>query len=426
VAIVDHKIKWNNDATNTAPEERATVGDFHLTINGQPATTHNIANTVCHDLVVSLYGLTAGLTHDWWSIFGGRDRVFSFVRYRNGYLLPDVRLSFDGAAFEISAHQFAYPESDVRFWNAGHEVLTRQDAERALDTLITKVNERLEDRGILGSGAQVRWARVLNSRQDPDEAAFCEAAGALGKDPYRIDDATAADIERAADLFEGEARLEMLAGAKDSDRTRVFDWIEATKHRPSSYSRVANLSDIAARAAQIGSPNGRARWSWELGYQRARAMRRVLNLGTDARFASYKDIAKLLGAGPSFRPSDTVNGLRALRSESGNGPFIHLRKHAGGAAASASYLFTFARAVGDVACYPESGRAVVNDLKNAARQAAGRAFAAEFLAPLDEIESMQENGRDVTAIAEDFHVSTQVIEHQIENRDRIRRACASI
>ena len=57
----------------------------------------------------------------------------------------------------------------------------------------------------------------------------------------------------------------------------------------------------------------------------------------------------------------------------------------------AGNLFALARAVGD---------ATVNDLREAARQACGRAFAAEFLVPIEEIFSMRDDGHDVHSIAE--------------------------
>jgi Zn-dependent peptidase ImmA (M78 family) len=63
-------------------------------------------------------------------------------------------------------------------------------------------------------------------------------------------------------------------------------------------------------------------------------------------------------------------------------------------------------------------------LHSACRQAAGRAFAAEFLAPIDEIRSMREDGRDAVSIAEEFAVSTTVIERQVKNTERILAACA--
>ena len=68
---------------------------------------------------------------------------------------------------------------------------------------------------------------------------------------------------------------------------------------------------------------------------------------------------------------------------------------------------------------------MVNNLHDAERQAAGRAFAAEFLAPVEKVLDMMHHGRDVEEISASFNVTSQVIAHQIENRDRIRRACGA-
>lgn len=58
----------------------------------------------------------------------------------------------------------------------------------------------------------LRWSHVSRSLDNPDERAFCEAAGALGVDPYGISEADATFIEQAAELFSGEALLKFLAG----------------------------------------------------------------------------------------------------------------------------------------------------------------------------------------------------------------------
>ncbi len=83
------------------------------------------------------------------------------------------------------------------------------------------------------------------------------------------------------------------------------------------------------------------------------------------------------------------------------------------------------RAVGDVICFGDTRRSVVNRLHRAERQAAGRAFAAEFLAPVESVLEMVESGLDDDEIAGSFNVSPQVIARQIENRSRIREACTT-
>ena len=102
-----------------------------------------------------------------------------------------------------------------------------------------------------------------------------------------------------------------------------------------------------------------------------------------------------------------------------DGLHIHLRNHGDSKEAASGHLFAFARAVGDAACFPKHQLAPITELRSAYRQAAGRAFAAEFLAPSDEIEAMREDGRDIVTIADEFGVAQQVIERQIVNRSRI-------
>ena len=53
-----------------------------------------------------------------------------------------------------------------------------------------------------------------------------------------------------------------------------------------------------------------------------------------------------------------------------------------------------------------------------------RAFAAEFLAPAEQVSGMADDGLATDQIAEAFRVSEYVIERQGENRDRVALACA--
>ena len=69
---------------------------------------------------------------------------------------------------------------------------------------------------------------------------------------------------------------------------------------------------------------------------------------------------------------------------------------------------------------------MINDLHHAERQATGRAFAAEFLAPVESIVDVYEAGYDAEEIADEFDVSSYVIEDQMRNQDRIRGACHTL
>jgi hypothetical protein len=421
------QIQWRDDALNAAADERATVADFALWVGEVSATTHIIEGDreVHEDVTVALCHVANALAHRWWEIFGGRDRWFRLMPHRGGYALPDIQMTFDGAAFEIESHQYAYRNPKVRFWEAPRETLPREDAESQLSRLVEQIIERLNECGVRDSSPSLRWSRVRNSIADPDETVFCEAAGALGADPYQIEDSLAAVIERSAEVFRSEALMEFLAGARRVNVEVLIDWIRAAERRSPYCARISDLRAVG-QAAAAKAPSHPGEPGWSLGYRRARAVRQVISAGQagqDERFVGFRSLAERLGASRHYQLAREIDGLRALRTDLQDATYIHMRQHGARVASRAAHTFTFARAVGDAVCFPEhTDRSPVNDLHSAYRQAAGRAFAAELLAPIDEIRSMREDGHDEVSMAEEFGVSTAVIEHQIENESRILEA----
>jgi hypothetical protein len=421
-------IKWLDSAKNAAVEERATVGRFYAYFGDVPATL-NLRGKEARDYVrIALYGIVEGLAHDWWSIFGGRHKEFSLRHYRSGYLVPDLRFYFDGSAFEIHCPAFTYPgttpDHTTRFQDAGQAVLSRKQAEDAFSGLIEEVLARLDGQSVPETSAHRRWTRVRQSRLDPDESAFCELAGALGLDPYRVDDGVAGWIETAAALFEGEARNEAFAGTRPENLERLVSWVRETETRSPDESAVSDLKAIATQVADAAPRGGAFVPAWSLGYRRARAMRRVLDLSESQPVADFQALARTLGAGSRFQPALAAHGsgLRAMRTLDDGRAHIHvptLPRHL-----ERHLLFNFARAVGDIACFPDAaGRAVVNEAGHAYRQASGRAFAAEFLAPVEHLCDRLDSGEEPETLADSLGVDFRVVQHQVDNQDRIREAC---
>ena len=245
-----------------------------------------------------------------------------------------------------------------------------------------------------------------------------KAAGGLGLDPYDVSDDDAALIEESATLFDGEPLLEFLAGLRVPAVGRdALDWIRRSENRPRHKSRLPALDRV--REAVPNSSGADSDRPWARGYRCARAARRRLDLSRNDRFPSVSALTKRLGA-PNFGTAPFVPGIHALVRSDDGGTQVHLRRAGNGARA----LFALGRAMGDAIANPPAGRSAINDLHNAPRQACGRAFAAEFLAPVDEVLSMRGDGLDTDSIADAFGVSTEVVEHQTENAGRIRQACA--
>ena len=416
--------EWIDHGPNASAEERATLCRLSLDVSGENACTFfdPASNRACEHVTVPAVHLAEGLATDWWSIFGGRDREHPIRKYRTGFALPDVTLRFDGSTFDVRGEQFASRNPDVRFWQVGGEGLSRAAAESTLAEFVDGVATRLATAGLSNSEVALRWSRVSRSRVNPEESKFCEAAGALGVDPYAIAESDATFIERAAELFSGEALLEFLAGMDDTAREDLLNWVRRVETRPREQAWLPELDDIASRIGGAAARRSAER-GWATGYRAARAFRDVLNIPPGEGVSSPADIARRLGS-DSFICTAGVAGIPALVSRGDDDVRIHVRERGALDWARHAENFAFARAIGDVVCYRDPQRSVVNNLRQAERQAVGRAFAAEFLAPVTSVLYRVGSGCDLDEISGSFNVSPQVIDWQIGNRDRIRQACA--
>ena len=375
---------------------------------------------VRESLPVSVYPLAEGIAMDWWRLFGGRDVWRGLFEHRGGYAVPDIRWRFDGVDFEVKCWTRRYENPPAIFSNAAVERLGREDAERALGAFLTDVIGRLKECGVRDSGLQLQWRLLQKSRKDPEETAFCEAAGALGVDAYDISEADAAFIEKSSALFDGEALVEYLSGVRDVPGSkRSVGWIRELERRPRHKSRLPALEHPGAGASEACGDRARGLKPWERGYRWARAIRRTIDASQGERFRTVTALTRRLGAS-GFASTPLAPGVCGLVEAVEGETRIHLHQLRNGA----GRLFAFARAIGDAVANPPARRSAVNYLHDASRQACGRAFAAEFLAPIEEILSMRGDGRDTGAIADEFGVAPELVERQEENADRIRQACA--
>ena len=424
------EVDWHGTASNAVAEERETVADLRVFVGkrnvceyeesargsaGGPERADHVA--------VSVYPLAEEIAFGWWRLFGGRDDELRLVDGRCGYAVPDIRMTFDGAGFDAVCRPYDYGAEAGRFFQESSEQLTREKAERALADFVDLVVERLDEKRVEDCSLRSRWRRVRESRGDTGEAAFCEAAGALGIDPYDISDSDAGFIEGMGTLFTGEPLMELLSGlrgprlVRPAFRHETPQRIREAERRPRHKSHLPALVDLRGEltnARQLGLGER----PWARGYRCAREARRRLDISATSRF-NVTSLAARLGA-PGFAAVDSIpSGIRAVVRSGADSVQVHLR--AGDH--PTSRLFALGRAIGDAVANPSVKRSAVNDLRKASRQATGRAFAAEFLAPIGEIWSMCEDGRDIGTIASEFGVSEEVVERQLENEDRIVAAC---
>ena len=420
--MLEFSLDWLDGALNAIVEERRTLCNLRIYVDGKNLCdfVDYEDNVKLHSLTVPAIHLAEGIASNWWQIFGSRDIEHPILEYRSGFALPDLRFRSDGSTFEAISKTHISKNPHLRFGVESHTTLTRAEAEKALGKFVYTVVDRLSSTNIEGSEVATCWRRVSESRRDPGERAFCEAAGALRSDPYSISEADEMFIDTASMLFSDEALIEFLAGTNKEDRSMYSaDWLSAIENRPQEVSILPDLTGIHLSIRE-GIRRDLHDRPWALGYRAARACRKLLGDGEDTRYSSVSAIANALGSS-RFATTEIEGDIRALISHENGQAHIHLHEHGSVPVNN----FAFGRAVGDAVVFREGGRAVVNNLHYAERQATGRAFAAEFLAPVNEVKSMTDDGRDCYEIADEFDLSPQVIEDQLYNQQRIEYACAA-
>jgi hypothetical protein len=80
----------------------------------------------------------------------------------------------------------------IRFTSSGYLWLPPCDVQAPLARFVNATLGRLEEAGIDGTLLQEEWAAIIDA--DVDETAFCDAAAALGLDPYDVSQSAADSI----------------------------------------------------------------------------------------------------------------------------------------------------------------------------------------------------------------------------------------
>ena len=190
--------EWIEDAENAVLEERATVAAFQIHLGAENVSAHEEDGIKYDQLVGSVYGFADGIVHDWWRIFGSRGEPIMLRQYRSGYILPDLYLSIDGQQARIWTNAYTHENPLVHFSSCAPVTCTRADIEQAFEGMIDILIARLDAKGLQATSLHQCWALVKASRADPEEAKFCEAAGALYLDPYILSDSDAKLILKSA------------------------------------------------------------------------------------------------------------------------------------------------------------------------------------------------------------------------------------
>lgn len=392
------------------------------------------AKTVRDFVYVPLYPLAEWLATNWWFLTqeinnpakeGDPDfqRRHALSAGREGYAFPDLAAFSAGGWTRLAWKQRIPPWTKVEFLDQGEIQIDSGEFRQTCAGVVDQVIRRLLSFDIEETFLQEEWAAIQAA--DRDESEFCEIAAGLGLDPYSLDEAKRTLVIELAEKLSG-AVLEEAVAALDPQILRmgysaITDAIAGATHNGL---RLERFESIYQKVCPDKGSAGRQ--PWEEGYDLARQLRLALELdGTP--LPTMPQLAEVIGEAPELldkvtKPVDLhgaalVDGVIAWKDD--QSPAFGFRQ-----LSEYSRRFHFCRALAEVLVSPNTNTLLTR--ANSERQQRNRAFAAEFLAPSsglqERISGQTVDGDQIDELADEFGVSSRVIEHQVQNH-HLARVC---
>jgi hypothetical protein len=413
------------------PPVSATAASLTIRVGDHVATRNDDgwSRSVEDSARLALYPLALWLADSWWrlrwesepshSLPGSAWRMaHECAAAGHGFLWPNLTFASDSQSVQIVGRP-ANPlsEEPVRFLADFAETVPAEIFERAVDDFIGLVLARLRTFGLEKSDLERLWNDVCNERRSKEIAVLRRFEALLGFDAA---DAPQGLLNRMVSLLSraGEHAADEIAPAcAGPDPGGDLSAIEEIASLPGIKGNERNAEVLRPKVLSTATP---PMWRpWEQGRSIARAVRSIE--GRNGQPLNDDSLASLLGIrAADLQPSRSdrsapVPGL-AVR-ESNDGLRLHFRKRN-----RAALRFEAARLLCDVLIAPASDNWLpVTDSKTS-RQKTQRAFAAEFLCPIESLDDFLSGNYSQERIedaAERFGISPLAVSSHLANHNRI-------
>lgn len=413
--------KWMA-ATSGEPEVRATAALLDMYVDTISLTRNQDiwAETVRDNVFVSAYPLAMWFASSWWRLNHeplppqqpGHDwrMVHELGAANHGFVWPRVVFIPDGEAIHVWAGASMTPDQSVQYLQTLDvpRTIALPGFQQSLERFIHSVLARLDAKGLAGSNLAHLWALVQEDLADPDAARRRKLEAELGFDPEECpEQALNAALQWASQV--GDAALSELAPA-----------IAASGASPD----LALIGQLASAGGIVGTPeispdsivhleHGAP---WERAIHDARMLRH--QLGNVSGPVCNSSLHDLLGMSSEAAANWSVPVGRspvavAIPVNDRQLQFVPRKR------SPAGRRFELARFLGEYLS-PSTQKAhwlASTDLSTF-RQKYQRAFAAEFLCPIDSLTSFLGGDFSSYAIEEaaaEFDVSEKTIESLLLN-----------
>ncbi|MEJ0036144.1 MAG: hypothetical protein WDO68_08675 [Gammaproteobacteria bacterium] len=326
----------------------------------------------------------------------------------HGYLWPRMLFASDGDSVQVWAVQ-SRPETKapVRYLSNSHGEISAGVFERAIDAFVAGVLARLNAVSIEHTALHELWSEILDERHDKGASADRKLEAMLGFDPDEAPNEVLKHLKALIRTAGSSAISEIAPVCATGNRAEILNKIVSMVDAEGVSGRI-----LLKRKALVDS---RALPGWQRGREFAREVRAVLGLNGSP--VSDDQLCDLVGVDEKVIREGMPPVARmplgiAVRTGDETVKFV-LRKRR-----PEQRRFEMARFICDHLISDHDDRWLPTTDQKTSRQKAQRAFAGEFLCPIDSLTEFLQDDFSNDAIdeaAEYFRVSPRAVETQLVN-----------
>lgn len=380
------------------------------------------SKTVRDPVLVSTYPLAMWFASSWWRLNWEPLPVptpIPSLEWRmahelgaanHGFVWPRILFAPDGEAMNVWAEAAGTIGQSVRYLSGlnGPQALKISDFQRSIDVFIGDVLSRLAAMGHEESDLARLWKLVCEDRADPQASLTRRLEAQMGFEPEECPEAIMKEAQDLQTQTGVEAMSELAPVFGRREDGVALGEIAALGAAEGIRGRLQVKTDEFATKPTTIAP-------WRRGVDMAKRLR--AHLGNANNPINNATLFDLLGIAKDQGENWTIEGNRPVavaRPVAGDLlNFLPRKRH------PVARRFEFARLLGD--CLSEaskSGNWLVSSDLATARQKRQRAFAAEFLCPIEALAGFLHNDYSESAIedaAEHFGVSERTVESLLAN-----------
>lgn len=417
------------EARHGPAEVVQTTGWLVIEIDGKYATRNEDrwAKTLRSSILVSGYPLALWLASSWWRLrwevapVGSPSTSWRMAHELSaagyGYAWPSVVFVSDGESIDVQCHAMEGDSwSPVTFISNFVGRVAASDFEAASRDLIELVLARLDAVGVYNSDLHVLWSELVSEFADAEANRLRSLEARVGFDPDEGPKRLTTALRRLTVDAGPSAAEEVASACAGESALPKLDRVRQLANAPGPIGAI-DIPELATALHQTGDD---VQAPWDRGHDMARRARAVLGLPigplSDAQLGNMLGVRAEDLSGGNTSVMQLGLGL-AVRSRRPNEFKYVFRK-----GKREARRFEAARFLGDAIVAPSDDRWLPAADTKTARQKLQRAFAAELLMPIQELNSLVDNDFSTERMelaAEKFEVSPLAVRSHLANHNHI-------